>query len=321
MWKTILRRLILMIPQLIILSILIFILADFMPGDPFTGMISPDVDPATLERLRELHGLNDPLYIRYVRWLGDALQGEFGRSTQYGRPVLGVVGDRIGNTVLLSLVSTVFTYLIAVPLGILAGRYSKTLFDEFVSVYNFITFAIPIFVLALLMVWIFGYNLNWFPFRGSVSNAASTAGGWVEVRSRLEHVMLPAITTALLGTTSIVQYLRSEVVDAKVSDYVKTARSKGVPIGKVYTKHIFRNASLPIASGFGYVIVNLLAGSIFIEQIFSFTGMGYLFLQSINTRDYAVIFFLVLFYGFLGLVGTLISDLILMAVDPRIRID
>lgn len=321
MWKTILRRIILMIPQLIILSVLIFILADFMPGDPFTGMISPDVDPETLERLRELYGLNDPLHTRYFRWVGNALQGDFGRSTQYGQPVLSVISNRIGNTLLLSAVSSVLTYLIAVPLGILAGRYNKTLFDEIVLVYNFITFAIPIFVLALLMVWIFGYNLGWFPFRGSVSNAANAAGGWTEIASRLQHVLLPSITTALLGTTSIVQYLRSEVVDAKVSDYVKTARSKGVPIGKVYTRHILRNASLPIASGFGYVIVNLLSGSIFIEQIFSYTGMGHLFLQSITTRDYAVIFFLVLFYGLLGLLGTLLSDLILMAVDPRIRID
>lgn len=319
MWKTIIRRLLLMIPQIIILSILIFIIADFMPGDPFTGMIDPNIDPAQLEAMREVYGLNDPLPVKYVRWMTNAFQGDFGRSFNYQQPVTAVIAGRLGNTVRLSLLSVVLTYLIGLPLGIISGRYNESVIDKTILVYNFISYAVPIFVLALLMVWIFGYNLNWFPARGSISINANTPGEiW---RSQLYHLLLPSITTAILGTTSIIQYLRSEIIDAKVSDYVKTARSKGVPIQKVYTKHIFRNASLPIASGFGYTIVGLFTGSIFIEQIFVYRGMGYLFLQSINTRDYSVIFVLVLFYGFLALIGTLLSDLILMAVDPRIRID
>lgn len=319
MWKTIIRRILLMIPQLLILSILIFIIADFMPGDPFTGLIDPNLDPAQLEAMREAYGLNDPLPVKYVRWMTNAFQGDFGRSFNYQQPVTAVIAGRIGNTIRLSLLSVILTYLIGLPLGILAGRYNESVLDKGILVYNFVSFAVPIFVLALLMVWIFGYNLNWFPARGSISINAETQ--WEIWMSQLYHLLLPSITTAILGTTSIIQYLRSEIIDAKVSDYVKTARSKGVPIQKVYTKHIFRNASLPIASGFGYTIVSLFTGSIFIEQIFTYRGMGYLFLQSINTRDYSVIFVLVMFYGFLGLIGTLLSDLILMAVDPRIRID
>jgi len=319
MWKTIIRRILLMIPQLLILSILIFIIADFMPGDPFTGLIDPNLDPAQLEAMREAYGLNDPLPVKYVRWMRNAFQGDFGRSFNYQQPVTAVIAGRIGNTIRLSLLSVILTYLIGLPLGILAGRYNESVLDKTILVYNFVSFAVPIFVLALLMVWIFGYNLNWFPARGSISINAETQ--WEIWMSQLYHLLLPSITTAILGTTSIIQYLRSEIIDAKVSDYVKTARSKGVPIQKVYTKHIFRNASLPIASGFGYTIVSLFTGSIFIEQIFTYRGMGYLFLQSINTRDYSVIFVLVMFYGFLGLIGTLLSDLILMAVDPRIRID
>ena len=319
MWKTILRRLLLMIPQIIILSVLIFVLADFMPGDPFTGLIDPDLDPVQIDIMRDFYGLNDPLPIRYVRWVKDALGGDFGRSFNYQQPVVSVIGGRLGNTLRLSLLSSVLTYMIGLPLGILAGRYNDSLLDKAVLIYNFVSYAIPIFVLALLMVYIFGYNLAWFPARGSMSINANTT--MERFWSQLYHLILPSITTAILGTTSIIQYLRSEIIDAKTSDYVKTARSKGVPIQKVYTKHIFRNASLPIASGFGYTIVGLLSGSIFIEQIFSYSGMGYLFLQSINTRDHSVIFVLVLFYGVLGLIGTLLSDLILMAVDPRIRID
>lgn len=319
MWKTIIRRLLLMIPQIIILSILIFIIADFMPGDPFRGLVDPNLDPAQLELQREAFGLNDPLPIRYFRWVGDALRGDFGRSFNYQQPVVAVIGRRLGNTVRLSVVSIILTYAIGLPLGILAGRYNESVLDKTILVYNFVSFAVPVFVLALLLVWIFGYNLNWFPSRGTISISANTT--WERWTSMLYHLLLPAITTAILGTTSIIQYLRSEIIDSKNSDYVKTARSKGVPIQKVYTKHIFRNASLPIASGFGFTIVSIFTGSIFIEQIFNYSGMGFLFLQSIQTRDYSVIFVLVLFYGFMGLIGTLLSDLILMAVDPRIRID
>ncbi|PRY83822.1 ABC transporter permease [Alkalibacterium olivapovliticus] len=319
MWKTIFRRLLLMIPQIIILSILIFIIADFMPGDPFRGLVDPNLDPAQLEIQREAFGLNDPLPVRYFRWVGDALRGDFGRSFNYQQPVVTVIGRRLGNTVRLSVVSVILTYAIGLPLGILAGRYNESVLDKTILVYNFVSFAVPVFVLALLLVWVFGYNLNWFPSRGTISIGADTT--WERWTSMLYHLMLPAITTAILGTTSIIQYLRSEIIDAKNSDYVKTARSKGVPIQKVYTKHIFRNASLPIASGFGFTIVSIFTGSIFIEQIFNYSGMGFLFLQSIQTRDYSVIFVLVLFYGVMGLIGTLLSDLILMAVDPRIRID
>ncbi|MFL2116780.1 oligopeptide ABC transporter permease [Marinilactibacillus psychrotolerans] len=319
MWKTIFRRLLLMIPQIIILSILIFIIAEFMPGDPFTGMVDPNVDPAQLDVLREQYGLNDPMPVKYLRWVKNALQGDFGRSFQYKTSVLNVIGDRLGNTVRLSLLSTILTYMIGLPLGMLSGRYNDSFLDKSVVIYNFVSFAVPTFVLALLMVYIFGFNLGWFPSRGSIDIQATTY--WEQFWSRLYHLILPSIATAVLGTVSIIQYLRTEIIDAKVSDYVKTARSKGVPIEKVYSKHIFRNASLPIASGFGYTIVSLLSGSIFIERIFSYRGMGNLFLESISSRDYSVIFVLVMFYGILGLIGTLLSDLILMAVDPRIRID
>ena len=228
MWKTIIRRVLLMIPQILILSILIFILADFMPGDPFTGLVDPNLDPAQLDAMREAYGLNDPLPVKYVRWMKNALQGDFGRSFNYQQPVTAVIAGRMGNTIRLSLLSIILTYLIGLPLGILAGRYNESILDKTVLVYNFVSFAVPIFVLALLMVWVFGYNLNWFPARGSISVNAVTQ--WDKWMSQLYHLLLPSITTAILGTTSIIQYLRSEIIDAKVSDYVKTARSKGVPI-------------------------------------------------------------------------------------------
>ncbi len=317
MWKTILRRLVLMIPQVIILSILIFLIAQAMPGDPFTGLINPNQDPAVIEKMREAAGLNDPWYEQYFRWIGNALQGDFGRSFLYKLPVATLIGGRIGNTLWLSLVTVIITYLIAVPLGMLAGRYQNSWLDKAVVIYNFFSFAVPLFIFALIMLFIFGYRLGWFPTSGSVAPGVS---GMAEFWSRLYHMILPAIASALLSTSVTIQYLRNEVIDSKSLDYVKTARSKGVPTNRVFSRHIFRNASLPIASQMGYEITSLIAGSVVIEQIFSYPGIGKLFIDSILQRDYSVITALTLILGIATLVGTLLSDIIMSIVDPRIRI-
>ncbi|MFV0557099.1 MAG: oligopeptide ABC transporter permease [Enterococcus sp.] len=317
MWKTILRRVLLMIPQVIILSILIFILASMMPGDPFTGLINPNQDPAVIEQMREAAGLNDPWYTQYFRWINNALHGDFGQSFIYKRSVTSLIGSRIGNTVSLALFTVTLTYLIALPLGMLAGRYQNSAFDKAVVIYNFFSFAVPLFIFALLMVFIFGYRLDWFPTSGSVAVGAT---GMEAFWSRIYHLILPAITQALLGTAVIIQYLRSEVIDSKSLDYVRTARSKGVPTNKVFNRHIFRNASLPIASTLGYEITGLIGGSVIIEKIFGFPGIGKLFVESISQRDYSVITALTLILGIATLVGTLLSDIIMSIVDPRIRI-
>lgn len=319
MWKTILRRFLVMIPQLFVLSLLIFIMAQFMPGDPFTGKISPETDPNRIEELREMYGLNDPWYQQYFRWIGNAAQGELGNSYTYKVKVTTLIGERAVNTFWLSLLTTVLLYVIAIPLGVLAGRYQNSLFDRAVVLYSFVTYAIPTFVLALIFIYFFAFKLGWFPSGGSVDIQQN--GTMATFFSKIYHMLLPAITAALLGTTSVIQFLRSEVVDSKAMDYVRTARSKGVPQRKVYTRHIFRNSLLPIAAFFGFTITSLLGGSIFIETIFAYPGMGQLFISSIASRDYSVITSLVMLYGFLTLLGSLLSDIIMTIVDPRIRIE
>jgi peptide/nickel transport system permease protein len=210
--------------------------------------------------------------------------------------------------------------LIAIPLGIYAGRYQNSLFDKGTVLYSFVTYAIPTFVLSLLLLFFFGYKLGWFPTSGTVDVKYET-GTLDYFLSKFYHLILPGITGGILGTTTVLQYLRSEVIDVKTQDYVKTARSKGVPMGKIYSKHIFRNSLLPIAAFLGFTITGLLGGSIFIETIYGYPGMGQLFVQSIGQRDYSVITALVLLYGFLALLGSLLSDIIMCLVDPRIRIE
>ena len=320
MWKTVVRRLLTMIPQIILLSIIVFVVAKEMPGDAFTGKIDPTIDPAQIEALREAAGWNDPVPVQYVRWIGDVLQGDFGRSYAQQVPVTTLIGGRAANSLRLGIVSTFFTYLIALPFGMFAGRFNNSWFDRFVMIYNYVSYAIPTFVLALLMVFIFGYRLGWFPTFGS-KNVTLTAGTFDYYWDMFYRLLLPGFTGGILGTASTTQTLRSEVIDAKTQDYVRTARSKGVPEGKIFSKHIFRNAVLPIASSFGFIFSSLLSGSVFIEQIFAFNGMGDLFITSINSRDYSVVITLTLLYGILAILGSLISDIALSLADPRIRID
>lgn len=320
MWKTVVRRVLVMIPQLFVLSLLIFILAKQMPGDPFTGLITPNTDPAVIEKLRQEAGYYDPWYKQYWNWITNAIQGDFGQSYTYKKPVANIIGDRALNTFLLALLSVILLYLIAIPLGILAGRYNDTLLDKSIVFYSFVSYAIPTFVLGIIFVFVFGYRLDWFPTNGSV-DIGLEKGSLEYIWSKFYHMLLPAITYALLGTTGIIQYLRSEIIDAKTMDYVKTARSKGIPMKKVYTRHIFRNSLLPIAAFLGFTITGLLSGSIFIETIFGYPGMGRLFIDSILSRDYSIITALVMLYGFLALLGSLLSDIILSIVDPRIRIE
>ena len=199
MWKTILRRVLLMIPQVIILSVLIFMLAKAMPGDPFTGLINPNQDPAVIERMRQAAGLNDPWYEQYFRWIGNALHGDLGQSFLYKRTVADLIGERIINTLYLSVLTVIITYLIAVPLGMLAGRYQNSILDKVVVIYNFFSFAVPLFIFGLIMLFIFGYRLGWFPTSGS--QTLGLQGGFItQLFDRMKYIILPSITQAFLAT-------------------------------------------------------------------------------------------------------------------------
>ena len=319
MWKTILRRVLLMLPQIFILSVLAFLIAKMMPGDPFTGLITPETDPNTIEALRVKSGFYDPLPVQYWNWISKAFRGDFGQSYTYKYEVTKLIGERIGNTVWLSLLTLILTYLIALPLGMIAGRYQNSWADKAIVVYTFITYSIPVFVFALVLLWLFGYTLGWFPTRGSVDSDVVN-GTLAYYVNKFHHLILPAFTMAILSTTGTIQYLRTGVIDAKSQDYVRTARAKGVPENVVFNRHIFRNSILPIAAFLGYEFTGLIGGSVFIENIFSYPGMGNLFVSSITGRDYSVILALLLLFGTATLLGTLLSDIIMSIVDPRVRV-
>jgi len=333
MFKTIVRRFLILIPQLIALSLLIFILASIMPGDALRGIITPDMPQALIDQLRLQHGLDDSWYVQYWNWIsGIILEGDFGRSIANNSiPVIDIIGDRIHNTVRLSMLTTFFTYLLAIPLGLLAGRKNGKPVDKVIMIYTFIALSMPTVVLSVVHLLLYGFGVTFevfgsvintgiFPITGSIDPRAAGVGGLTAIMSRLHHLFLPAITLALISTTGIIYFLRSEIVDYETSDFVLTARAKGVPEGKIYTGHILRNAFLPVAGGMGTIIVTLFSGSIFIETVFSYPGMGQLFISSITGRDFPVVNVLVMFFAILSAVSMLISDIIISIIDPRIRI-
>jgi len=318
MWKTIVRRLILLVPMLFALSIVMFLLARAMPGDALTGLVDPNLGADDIARMREELGLNLPWYQQYWNWFTNLLRGDLGRSWRYRMPVTQVIGQRAANTIRLSFVTIIFTFLIAIPAGLIAGKYQDKLIDRGIIFYTFFAMAMPTVVFALINIFVFGFTFGWFPITGSVSVAASP--GLETFFSRIHHLILPALTGALLSTVGLINVLRSEVIEAESSDYVTLARSKGVPSRKVYSRHIFKNASLPVVTSVAVFLPFLIGGSIFIETVFAFPGIGRLFISSIVERDFAIVNGLILIFATVTIVGILLADVLMMIVDPRIRI-
>jgi peptide/nickel transport system permease protein len=283
------------------------------------SLLDPSIDPKALDEQRERLGLNNPWYVQYWDWIRNAAQGDFGQSFRFKMPVADLIGQRIANTFWLAFATLVFTYLIAIPLGIISGRYNDTWSDRLITGYTYLGFAAPLFIFALVMLWIFGFHFGLFPTGGSVAPGL-TSGTFSYIASKFYHLLLPALSMALIATVSTVQYLRSEIIDIKHKEFVLTARAKGASESRVYNRHILRNSLLPIAAFFGYEITGLIGGTIFIESIFSYPGMGQLFLNSISLRDFSVVTALVLLFGIATILGSLLSDIILGLVDPRIRI-
>jgi len=322
MWRFAVRRFLIMIPQLFVLSIIVFLIAQAMPGDALTGLLDPNLTPEMLEARRAELGLNLPWYQQYWNWIvGVVTRFDFGRSFNWQMPVIEVIGDRIANTIRLSLFTFVIMYAIAIPLGIISGRHHGTWKDRIITSYTYIGFGIPIMVMALLMLFIFGFNLGWFPTSGSVAPGMSSDMGFPYVWSRFQHLILPGLSTALVSTVFIIQYLRGEIVDTEQKEFILTVRAKGADETRVYNKHIFRNSLLPVASFLGFQLAGLIAGSVLVERAFGFPGMGGLFMGSITNRDFSVMTALVLLFGAGTIIGSFLSDIIMMMVDPRIEIE
>lgn len=322
----IIRRLLWMLPLLLGVSIICFGLLKQAPGDPVVAIIAAGRDSGSQlttedrEALREIYGLNRPVYVQYVDWLREAVRGNFGNSTRMREPVFDVIMTRLPNTMKLAGVALVLTLVIALPLGIISAvkQYSPT--DYSLTFFSFVGISIPQFWLALMLLYTFGIWLGWLPVRG-IQSAVVEPGLWNGIWDTISHYILPVTSITLVGLAGYMRYQRAAMLEVIRQDYIRTARAKGLSERKVILKHAWRNALIPIITLMGYIFVILVEGSVVVENIFSWPGMGQLAVQSLNQRDYPVMMGIVLLSSVLILFGTLLSDILYALVDPRVRYD
>lgn len=314
-----LRRLALCVGQVFLLSLLVFIMTEFMPGDALTGRISPNVTGAQLTEMREKLGLNQPWNVRYVQWLNGLMHGDFGVSYTHKIPVAQLVGEKFTNTLRLGLFSLLLCFGISIPLGVAAGKRHGQWPDKTISAGSYALMSIPQAVFGILAIFLFSYTLQWFPAGGSFSTDAASTGRLAQAVNRLRHSTLPALTSALLNIPILIQLVRSEVITQKKAEYISALHSRGLTDKRIFWVHILRNSLIPASSLSGSLAAAVLSGTVLVESLFSYPGIGKLFVDSVLKRDYPVAGFLILLSSLFAVAGTLLSDLAMHRLDPRIK--
>jgi peptide/nickel transport system permease protein len=314
----IVRRILLMIPMMFIISVILFLVSHAAPGDPFTGLVNGNakLDPNYIDHLRHLYGLDQPLPIQYWVWLKNAFQGNFGYSMATGLPVSKLLHDTIGNTIKLAVAAEIITLMIGIPIGIFAARKRNTIVDYTATGFSILSLSAPSFFIGLLLIYIFAITLQWLP--GSGTSDSSGDGGFFD---QLRHLILPALTLAIISIAQYIQFMRSSMIENMRMDFVRTARAKGLKERTVIYKHVLRNALIPIITLFGIDITSFLSGAPITEYVFTWPGVGQLGIQAVIQRDYTTIMAVNMIAAFAVLIGNLVSDILYSVVDPRIRYD
>ncbi|NIK69097.1 MULTISPECIES: ABC transporter permease [unclassified Paenibacillus] len=311
------KRLSYMAIILLAASFLIFSLYAMTPGDFITGNIK--LTPERKAELREIYGLNKPLIERYLTWMKNAIHGDFGYSLAQQKPVLTLFNQYIWNSFLLAVVSTFFTWLIAVVVGVIAAYKQYSWFDTLVMVLIFAAMSIPSFFIGLFLIKVLAVDLKWLPPGGMITTG-SNAQGFAYVKEVIHHMTLPVIVMTLLGVGSLTRYFRSNMIDVIKQDYIRTARAKGLTERKVLFTHALRNALLPAITLVGFELPALFGGSLIIEKIFNWPGIGQLYMQSFGLRDYPLLMGFTMFIAVLTVIGTLLSDILYHLADPRVKL-
>ena len=317
-----LRRLVLAIPLLIGITFISFLVIQLAPGGPFDYLRSEETrqDPKLIQRLNEEFGLDKPLPVQYGRWLIRIARLDFGRSFQPdNRPVLHKIGERLPITLFLNILQLLIIFFLAIPIGVASATRQYSLFDKVTTVFVFIGFATPDFWLALLLMILFGVNLDWLPISGLRSLNYEYFTFWRQQWDFVSHLILPVAVAAFGGLAGLSRYMRQSMLEVIRQDYVQTARAKGLAEPVVIGKHALRNALLPVVTILGLSLPGLIGGSIIIESIFAIPGMGQLMVQSVFSRDYPVIMGNLVIVATLTLLANLFADLAYGIVDPRIR--
>lgn len=328
MLRYLLRRILLAVPLLLGIATVLFFLLHLAPGDPTSTLFGPYVSEEAMERLRRSWGLDRPLHVQYVKWLGAVFTGDLGYSFTRNQPVATLLARILPNTLILSGAALVLAFAGGIVLGVVQALKRNTLLDSALSVVSLFFYSMPSFWLALMMILVFslfaGSVWSWpisFPASGMVSADHDLLGPWEQVRDRVAHLVLPATTLALVLAAGLARYVRGSMLEAMNQDYVRTARAKGLPERTVILRHVLRNALIPVVTLLGLYLPFLFSGTVFVEVVFSWPGMGKLIVDAIGQRDYPVVLGGGLLFAAVVVAGNVVADLLYRVVDPRIRYD
>jgi microcin C transport system permease protein len=333
-----LKRMLLIPPTLIGVTIIVFAITRLVPGGPLEraimesqmmdatgGSVSQSagqgmaISEAQLAQLKAYYGFDKPLLESYIIWTGKVLSGDLGSSYRYNEPVWDVIQSRFPVSIYYGLITLVLTYLVCIPLGVVKAVRHRSAIDTASSIIIFIGYAIPGYALGSLLLLYFSVKLEWLPMGGFVSFSFYDKSLWGQIKDLLEHSVMPLICYMVGSFALVTLLLKNHLMDNLAADYVRTAIAKGVPFRRAVFSHALRNSLIPIATTFGQSITLLVGGSFLIEFIFDINGFGLLGLTSILDRDYPVVMGVVLLGSLLLLIGNVLSDILVALVDPRVR--
>ncbi len=323
MLRYLIRRLAILIPTFIGITLVCFAVIHLAPGSPtdLQTQMNPDITPQAIEQLNAHYGLDKPLATRYVLWMKNLAMLDFGRSiSSDARPVWDKIRERLPITIYINISSMVIIFLAAIPLGVVSALRRGSATDRSITVFVFIGFSIPGFWLALICMDLFGVRLGWLPISGIHSAEYASLSLWGKAIDTTRHLFLPVFISAFGSLAGMSRYMRSSMLEIIRQDYILTARAKGLPERTVIYKHAMRNALLPVITILGLSIPGLIGGSVIFESIFAIPGLGKLFYEAIMMRDYNMIMGSLTIGAVLTLLGNLIADICYSIADPRIRV-
>ena len=330
MLRYLLGRIIATIPVVVLISLLVFLLIHAAPGDPADLLLSDEASPADIADARRRWGLDQPIYVQYLRFLANIVSGDLGTSFKYSDPVIGLIGERLPATIELAIASLLIAILIGIPLGVWAGAKPNSWADNLGSVFGFFGISMPSFWLGIMLILIVSGYLNWLPSSGRSTYGVGHGSDFYVIQSLLtgnmktawdgiKYIIMPAIAlgTGMMGL--VMRVTRSSVLEIMSEDYVRTARAKGLSERTVLWRHVLRNALVPVITVVGLELGTLLSGSIIVETVFAWPGSGSLLIAAIQSRDYPLITGTVLTYTIAFVVINFAIDMLYALIDPRIR--
>lgn len=323
MKKYILKQLIGIVPMILGISLISFFVIHLAPGDPVDSAANLNIKVSleAKEKLIAEYGLNRPIVIQYMNWLRRIVFFDFGNSYKDGRKVILKIGERIPITLLINILSLILILAIAVPIGVTSAVKENSFYDQCMTIFVFIGFAMPGFWLALILMSVFGLRLGLLPVQGITSLQFEAFSFFGKIYDVAKHLILPVFVSSFGSLAGISRYMRNNMLEVLHKDYIRTARAKGLPESMVIYKHALKNALLPVITILGLSIPGLIGGSVIFESIFGIPGAGMLFYDSVMARDYPVIMAMLVIGAFLTLVGNLAADIGYLMVDPRIKYD